>query len=89
MVNFFYEIALRCPNPRDVCVLWTYNLLSIGEVVRSCSFVISLYVLTRKSTEYFPFPFSWVFVDLTKFIFEPMCLQIFTKYLDKKEPKSK
>lgn len=28
-------------------------------------------------------------MDLTKFIFEPMCLQVFNKYLDKKEPKSR
>ena len=33
----------------------------------------------------FPLPFTWIFRDLSKFIFEPICVKIFRKYLEKEE----
>jgi len=33
----------------------------------------------------FPLPFTWIFKDLSKFIFEPMCVKIFKNYLEKAE----
>jgi len=36
----------------------------------------------------FPLPFTWIFRDLSKFIFEPYCVHVFRKYLKEKEKAS-
>jgi hypothetical protein len=52
---------------------------------RAFTFVFFLFWFTRKCTDEFPLPFTWIFKDLSKFIFEPMCVQIFRRYLEEKE----
>ena len=33
----------------------------------------------------FPLPFTWIFRDLSKFIFEPYCVKVFRNYLKQEE----
>ena len=54
-------------------------------LVRAVTFISVLTFLTRKTKDFFPLPFTWIFKDLSKFIFEPMCLKVFRDYLDEKE----
>jgi hypothetical protein len=49
------------------------------------AFMGSLLYCTRKCYGLFPLPFTWIFRDLSKFIFEPVCLRVFRKYLVEKE----
>lgn len=70
----------------DVCIfsIWHYNV--VGDAFRLIGFISLLYYLTRKSNDYFPLPFTWIFKDLSKFIFEPTCINVFRQYLLAKEP---
>ena len=43
---------------------------------------------TRKCWAFFPLPFTWILKDFSKFIFEPLCVEVFKEYLEKKEPES-
>lgn len=65
-----------------------FNMMSLGEVIRSSAFIITLYVLTYNYTDKYPIPFLWIFKDLSKFIYEPTCLETFMNYLELKEQKS-
>ena len=49
------------------------------------SFFVSLMYCTRKCYGLFPLPFTWIFRDFSKFIFEPLCLSVFRNYLYKVE----
>jgi hypothetical protein len=74
----------------ESCVfgIWHYN--TISDVFRCISFAIVLWYLTKKSTmQYFPLPFTWIFKDLSKFIFEPTCIKVFQNYLQHEEPDSR
>lgn len=70
---------------KNTCFLGLFNMLSVGEMFRTCAFIVSLFMLTYKSSVVFPLPFMWVFKDLSKFIFEPICLKIFMDYLEAKD----
>ena len=85
----FFEIIVRTGKERDFCVFGLFNLLSFCEIIRNSGFVLILFHVTKNSTETFPLPFLWVFKDLSKFIFEPVCLRVFMDYLEKKEPQSR
>lgn len=63
-----------------------FRVESIFDFARAYSFVLILHVISRNSFSYFPLPFTWIFNDLSKFIFEPICFDIFAKYLKEKEP---
>lgn len=69
------------------CIFGLWNFNGLADSFRCLSFVIVLYYLTRQSNFYFPLPFTWIFKDLSKFIFEPTCIKVFREYLIKKEPK--
>lgn len=88
-VSAYFEAIGQIRGGRQFCLLGLFNLAAFGEIVRSCSFILTLYALTRQSQAVSPLPYSWVFEDLSKFIFEPTCLQVFVDYLEQKEPKSK
>lgn len=60
------------------------TLEALIDICRATSFIIIGYIITKK--KYSPAPFTWVFDDFSKFIFEPTCIKVFMKYLQKKEP---
>lgn len=82
----YFEIVNRWPAARDACAFGLFNALSLGEVIRSCGIICLLYCLTYKNLTAPKTTFSWIFKDLSKFIFEPTCYITFLKYLAKKEP---
>ena len=56
-------------------------------MLRSMIFqIVSIWKPMRNSTTMFPYAFNWVFEDLTSFILDPFCYQIFLNYLTEKEP---
>lgn len=81
----YYEFLPHVDPFKEGCV-FIYNWFSFGEIVRSCLFIVTLYLLTYNSTTTFPLPFSWVFNDISKFIFEPSCLEVYMRYLEVKDP---
>lgn len=84
----YFELLPQKDGQKAYCFLGLYNYFALGEIIRSCMFILALFVLTYSSTGSFPLPFTWVFNDLTKFIFEPTCLSAFIRYLEIKEPES-
>ena len=85
----YFEILSRHQPARSYCFLGIYNLLGFGEVFRSCSIILSLYILTLRSHDHATKTYIWLFNDLSKFILEPTCYLTFLRYLTKKEPRSK
>ena len=71
--------------PQSRCFLGILTIKGFGDILLSLVFIFALYYFTRKSVSVFPLPFTWIFEDLSKFIFEPMCVRIFAKYLKDKE----
>lgn len=88
-ISTYFEILNRLPRGRTACIGGMFNLVSFGEMVRSCTFIGFMFSLTYNATTDFPLPFVWVFSDLSKFIFEPMCLKVFMNYLAKRDPESR
>ena len=88
-MSAYFEAIGQIEGGRQYCLLGLFNLAAFGEIVRSCSFILTLYALTRRSKSTSPLPYSWVFEDLSKFIFEPTCLQVFVDYLEQRESKSR
>lgn len=82
----YFEAVNRWPPARDACLLGLFNALSFGEVVRSTAIVCLLYCLTFNCLAEPKTSYSWIFRDLSKFIYEPTCYLTFLKYLAKKEP---
>ena len=66
-------------------MLGIFDLKGFGDMLRAIIFVFFLYWYTRQSPDEFPLPFTWIFKDLSKFIFELVCVQVFRKYLEQKE----
>lgn len=74
----------------ETCVLGIWHFNTVADVARCINFVTVLWYLTNKSTmQYFPLPFTWIFKDLSKFIFEPTCIKVFQQYLEQQEPDSR
>lgn len=70
----------------DGCMFDMLHYNAVNDCIRALGFVIVLWRLTNKSGDYFPLPFTWIFKDLSKFIFEHTCIKVFREYLVKKEP---
>lgn len=91
LINWFTNchFEIFSTQIQNVCVfgIWHYN--AFGDLMKNFGFIAVLFYLTNKSNYYFPLPFSWIFKDLSKFIFEPTCVAVFRKYLLKKEPNSR
>lgn len=85
-LNSFFSFSTH--SLKNTCFLDLFNMLSVGEIFRTCAFIVSLFMLTYRSSVVFPLPFMWVFKDLSKFIFEPICLRIFMNYLEAKDKPS-
>lgn len=75
------------PNPSDRCVLG-FTIAGFGELLRTLGFSVVLHLCTKKCWAFFPLPFTWIFKDFSKFIFEPICVEVFKNYLEEKEPQS-
>lgn len=72
-------------NNTTYCVFGIFSPKAVGDIGRSLSFIATLYFVTINSSQMFPLPFTWIFRDLSKFIFEPMCVKVFRDYLKAKE----
>lgn len=59
------------------------------DIMRCILFLLIIYGTTLSSFNYFPLPFTWVFEDFSKFIFEPKCVRVFIRYLIEKEQEKK
>jgi hypothetical protein len=70
----------------DGCMLGLLHYNAVNDCIRALGFVFVLWYLTNKSGDYFPLPFTWIFRDLSKFIFEQTCINVYREYLVKKEP---
>lgn len=70
----------------DECILQLWHFNAFGDMLRALGFLGALWLLTHKSRYYFPLPFTWIFKDLSKFILEPTCIQVFRNYLSEREP---
>lgn len=88
-ISTYFEVLNRVHGGRTACLLGLFNLVSFGEIMRSCTFIGFMFSLTYNATTAFPLPFVWVFSDLSKFIFEPMCLKVFMNYLSKRDKESR
>lgn len=69
----------------DFC-FFVVKLDAATDMFRCLTFVVIIYAITMRSFCYFPLPFTWVFKDFTKFLFEPTCVQIFMRYISEKHP---
>lgn len=68
----------------DLCLLglWSNGLV---DMLRCITLVGILYWVSSSKSQNFPLPHSWIFQDLSKFIFEPRCMEYFIKYIREKE----
>lgn len=73
-------------NDAGGCVFGVIHFKAFSDCIKALGFVIVLWYLTNKSDNYFPLPFTWIFKDLSKFIFEQTCIKVYRDYLIKKEP---
>jgi len=78
--------ALSPLDNENPCILDTLTVSAVLDLTRCFTFVTIIYIITIKSFAPFPLPFTWVFRDFTKFIFEPQCVSVFVHYLRAKEP---
>lgn len=78
--------ALSPMDNENPCILGTLTISAVLDLMRCFTFVTIIYIITIKSFAPFPLPFTWVFRDFTKFIFEPQCVSVFLRYLKAKEP---
>jgi len=68
------------------CIGGIFSQAGIGEIMRSSSFILTLSILTWSPKSILPFPHTWIFKDLNKLMQEPICFEIFSKYIEEKEP---
>lgn len=88
LLNWYYAIFVISDsliNNTTYCVFGIFSAKAVGDICRSLSFIATLYFVTINSSQMFPLPFTWIFRDLSKFIFEPMCVKVFRDYLKAKE----
>ena len=92
MINWYYEMVINenifnqeFKPDYQRCVMGLYTTCAFGDILRMVAFYSTLLINTRKCSGLFPLPFTWIFRDLSKFIFEPMCVDVFRKYLMEKE----
>ena len=69
----------------ELCIFGVFSAIGLGDILRAIAFMSSLIYCTRKCYGLFPLPFTWIFKDLSKFIFEPLCVKVFRQYLNEKE----
>ena len=81
-----FSDALRADPGRVNCIGFIIRGIAFIEIVRCSAFVIITYAITMRKFRSFPLPYSWVFDDFSKFLFEPRCVTLFVKYLRQKEP---
>lgn len=75
-------------NKTDDCIFSVFTANGMMEIIRAVVFIIIVKICTKDYYNLFPLPFTWVFNDFSKFVFEPMCIPVFCKYLQEIEPES-
>ena len=88
-VNIFFEFANRYKKHLGSDTYCLFGIMDndyFGNLCRGYSFMLTLYIITSRSTQHFPLPFSWIFDDFQKFIFEPDLVKVFRNYLTVVEP---
>lgn len=68
------------------CPFLLFRTVAVVDMLRCLTFILVLYIITMKTFTYFPLPFTWVFEDFSKFIFDPLCLTVFRNYLKHSHP---
>ena len=91
-VNWFFEsqdtlnyLSKLHINATDGCLFGIIDINFLGDIIRGYSFILTLFIISVRSTPEFPLPFTWIFRDLQKFIFDPYSVKIFRNYLATKE----
>lgn len=81
-----YSNAYKDTNEILECFFGVFRRSFVIDVLRCVFFIVIIYVTTISAFSYFPLPYTWVFEDFSKFIFEPQCVRVFLHYLKVKEP---
>ena len=71
------------------CFIGIYAAPFAFNLIRMLLFNGYMSALSKHCSFYFPYPFAWIFKDLSKFVFEPYCIRVFEQYLSAKEPVSR
>lgn len=89
LINWYYEMVINNnmdnSGSQETCWLGIVTKNAFGDILRTISFFVALMSCTRKCSGLFPLPFTWIFRDLSKFLFEPVCVKVFRHYLLEKE----
>ena len=73
-------------KPVQACVFGVFTNNGILDFLRCFFFIYILNYNTKTYSYLNPLPFTWIFDDFPKFLFEPTCIKIFWKYLKQEEP---
>lgn len=84
LVNVFNAFRSQRKIPR--CEFDTIHGDFAIDLLRATLLIVIIYITTISSFTYFPLPYTWVFEDFSKFLFEPQCVRVFLNYLKVKEP---
>ena len=75
------------PDPTG-CALSIFTTQGLFDILRAASFFLVVTFCTKDYSHVFPLPFTWIFGDFGKFIFEPVCAKIFCDFLFETEDKA-
>jgi hypothetical protein len=74
------------PKPVEDCVIGIFTSNGLIDCLRCFLFIGSLDWCTTDFSHLNPLPLTWIFEDFPKFIFEPMTVKVFWRYLKENEP---
>ena len=69
-------------------MLRTFTSNGLIDCLRCFLFIGALDWCTTDFSHLNPLPLTWIFDDFPKFIFEPITVRVFWRYLKEKEPKN-
>lgn len=78
--------ALKTAPHKQLFIFDAFRLDAVVDLLRCFTFIVIIYVVTMRTFSFFPLPFTWVFRDFSKFLFEPQCISVFLQYLREREP---
>ena len=87
ITNSLIDISNSFPTDDNTprCLFNMINSNFCIDIMRCSLFIIIIYITTISSFSYFPLPYTWVFEDFSKFLFEPKCVRVFLNYIKAKE----
>ena len=77
--------AMREDPSNPTCIFLMIRGDAFVDIVRCLTLVGIIYIIAVRQSTNFPLPYTWIFSDFTKFMFEPKCVHHFLIYLQRKE----